>query len=664
MTRNGKELEEIRLSGNRLGQGYLPFPSLFFFRWLPLTKWESFFYAKISLGGLDLHITFSLIANYLGLVIAVWLGWYVVTRSPRKLISWLTGITLWSIGGLFLNMVLALNPPTTPMNSPGWLRVLYPFWPREAFESGWVGWLQGWQVTPAVVLWHHVTTIMRPGKMNWWRWTRVISGYVVALIAIIIQIFTPLMFADIAGDPLYLNTLKPGPLYLPFLFLLLMYTGFSLINLSRSARATQEILPKQQFIILAIATLTAGLTAPIAFLAAIFELSLPRTSLTILLTIAMILIGYGIARYSSLMEGRTIRRDFIYNGVAMALITGIYSLVTWISVKIYSIPAAAFVFVIMLAIITHNLVDVTRRYLDSLFYRQENRQLRSNLRHLASLVGEKDLKDRVTIALEAICNSARATYGFVIIFRENKMDEIVVHRIDIDTIPSSIENLQIDDVTHIEPGFFDSPLSDASLLIPLYAEIKQVGVLALGRPINSTQYSNDDVERIIYPCDRLAEIIDTDQKENEYLSQLTQLTQRQKKQPSARHSSITVKDIEYALRNIFDYAQLGDSPLKGLNLVSRRIAVDEVTHLDQGKAVYKVISDAIEKLRPDTEIPRDPPPREWHPYLILQDAYMEGKLNRDIMSRLYISEGTFNRTRRSAIRAVARAIEEMEISQR
>jgi hypothetical protein len=616
------------------------------------------------LGGLELHITFSLIANYLGLVIAVWLGWYVVTRSPRNLISWLTGITLWSIGGLFLNMVLALNPPTVPMSSPGWLRVLYPFWPRESFESGWVGWLQGWQVTPAVVLWHHVTTIMRPGKMNWWRWTRVFSGYAVALIAIYIQVFTPLMFAEVSGNPLYLNTLKPGPLYLPFLFLLLMYTGFSLINLSRSARATQEILPRRQFIILAVATLIAGLTAPVAFIAAAFELSLPRTSLTILLTISMVLIGYGVARYSSLMEGRTIRRDFIYNGVAMAMVTGIYATVTWISVKIYNVPAAAFVFVIMLAIITHNLVDVTRRSLDSLFYRQENRQLRSNLRQLASMVGEKDLKDRIRIALGAICDTARATYGLVILFNENEFDEIVSNKIDIESISSTIEKFHVDDVTHIEPEFFDSPLSDASLLIPLYVEIKQVGVLLLGRPVNSTQYSHDDVERIIYACDRLAEFIDSDQKENEYLSQLTQLAQRQKSQSSTRSSTIAVKDIEHALRNIYDYAQLGDSPLIGLNLVHTRIAVDEVTHLDQGKAVYKVISDAIEKLRPDTEIPRDPPPREWHPYLILHEAYMEGKLNRDIMSRLYISEGTYNRTRRAAIRAVARAIEEMETSQR
>jgi len=37
-----------------------------------------------------------------------------------------------------------------------------------------------------------------------------------------------------------------------------------------------------------------------------------------------------------------------------------------------------------------------------------------------------------------------------------------------------------------------------------------------------------------------------------------------------------------------------------------------------------------------------------------------GELNRDIMNRLYVSEGTFNRTRRRAIRGVAKAIGEIE----
>ena len=54
------------------------------------------------------------------------------------------------------------------------------------------------------------------------------------------------------------------------------------------------------------------------------------------------------------------------------------------------------------------------------------------------------------------------------------------------------------------------------------------------------------------------------------------------------------------------------------------------------------------------------PQRSWYQYIVLYDAYVLGELNRDIMSKLYISEGTFNRTRRRAIRGVAKALQEME----
>ncbi len=55
----------------------------------------------------------TLIANLEFLVAAVWLGIYLVTRSPHSLVVWLTGLTLWSIAGLFLNLLLALTPPNS-----------------------------------------------------------------------------------------------------------------------------------------------------------------------------------------------------------------------------------------------------------------------------------------------------------------------------------------------------------------------------------------------------------------------------------------------------------------------------------------------------------------------------------------------------------------------
>jgi hypothetical protein len=94
--------------------------------------------------------------------------------------------------------------------------------------------------------------------------------------------------------------------------------------------------------------------------------------------------------------------------------------------------------------------------------------------------------------------------------------------------------------------------------------------------------------------------------------------------------------------------------------VRSRLSQEQITTLDRGKMVHEVLLEAINKLRPATAISRDPPPREWYPYLILRDAYIEGKSNREIMLGLYISEGTFNRTRRAAVRSVARALGEME----
>ena len=52
--------------------------------------------------------------------------------------------------------------------------------------------------------------------------------------------------------------------------------------------------------------------------------------------------------------------------------------------------------------------------------------------------------------------------------------------------------------------------------------------------------------------------------------------------------------------------------------------------------------------------PGEPLPRVWYNYAVLHDAYVEYVPNREIMARLYISEGTFNRTRRSALRGLAR----------
>jgi len=118
--------------------------------------------------------------------------------------------------------------------------------------------------------------------------------------------------------------------------------------------------------------------------------------------------------------------------------------------------------------------------------------------------------------------------------------------------------------------------------------------------------------------------------------------------------------VEDGLRNMHDYSYLGSCPLAGLEQVKNQMSAGALTHLDRGREVHQILLNALEKLRPDENLPHEPIPREWFPYVILYDAYVNEVQNRDIMSKLYISEGTFNRTRRAAVRSLAKVLAEME----
>jgi hypothetical protein len=317
----------------------------------------------------------------------------------------------------------------------------------------------------------------------------------------------------------------------------------------------------------------------------------------------------------------------------------------------------------MLVIVTHSLVDVARQLLDPIFFRRETRRLRAGLERLVRIAGEQDeLAENLGEALDSLCASVRATYGLLIVFEGDGLRVAADYRRPGEDLSMTQANLAADDILPLPPGRFGPPLDEAALLIPLYADARQVGALLLGRPINGTRFSQADLEFLLDPSDRLADAIRDAQREAEHLQQVARLLDSQRR-PAAGSwppNQNAVKGVETALRNLSNYAFLGEHPLAGWALVQQRLSADARTDLDRGKALYQVLSDAIAKLRPSGKPPSDPPPREWYPYVILHDAYLEHIPNRDIMSRLYISEGTFNRTRRAAIQALARTLEQME----
>ncbi len=604
--------------------------------------------------------TSTVIVNFVILIAAVWLGVYVVTRSHARAVPWLTGLTLWSIAGLFLNILLALTPPPAPIQAVWWQRLLMPFWPQEALTLGAAGWLQGWLVVPALAFWYHATVLMLPGFFTRWRIVRVVIVYLVVVVVILLHINTSLIIDRVSGDPLYLNSMRAGPLFLFFLSLVFIIMVLCLTNLLRSRRLAPPGVYKKQYNSLIVATAAAGLIAPIGILGSVVGISVPMLVPSVCLGTAVLMLGYGVARYSAVMEGRTIRRDFIYNAVAVGMITLIYLGAALLSVRIYGVPASAFIFVVLLAVVTHSVIDIARMNLDAIFYKKGNRQLRANLRKMASLAGELSLEENLKTALASFCQTIRATYG-ILVFFDGSEDWLTVGYRWPEKNPSVGHlDLSADDVMLLERNQMPDPLVDAALLVPLYEDTNQIGALVFGRPVNGTHYSATDVDVLLFPSDHLVTTFLRAKRESETISKMSELAQVDNARTEGYSELIPIKDVENALRNLWDYSYLGTSSLTELELVHSQLPQGPVTHLDRGKGVHHVLHDAMEKLRPQGEKPGDPPPREWYAYLILHGAYLEDRLNRDIMAQLYISEGTFNRTRRSAIRTITRVLEEME----
>jgi hypothetical protein len=108
-----------------------------------------------------------------------------------------------------------------------------------------------------------------------------------------------------------------------------------------------------------------------------------------------------------------------------------------------------------------------------------------------------------------------------------------------------------------------------------------------------------------------------------------------------------------------DFIYLGSCPLTRLRAVAGHVPPGG-THVDLGKATHHLLAESIDRLRPEGQKPHLATPREWHHFMILHEAYIMDRPNREVMAELYISEGTFNRRRREAIEAVTRILREQE----
>jgi hypothetical protein len=110
--------------------------------------------------------------------------------------------------------------------------------------------------------------------------------------------------------------------------------------------------------------------------------------------------------------------------------------------------------------------------------------------------------------------------------------------------------------------------------------------------------------------------------------------------------------IEVALRHLNDLPSLSLDPL----LSELPLAADMPgTALERAARLRQELDQAIERLRPPGARPSPGTSAlgGWLHYLVLKEAYADGRPNKQIMQRYALSEGTFHRARRRALDALA-----------
>lgn len=611
----------------------------------------------------------TILFNLLATGASLWLGFYIVTRSPQSQISWLAAVALWALSLLFLYKALVVDTPV--QTALFWLRPIAVF---------------------GMPLWFHMTHLLAPPAQGR------LAALQYSVLVPLCYVATGLLVAGGAFPSPLVSDLQTGPAYL-FLLLFVFIAGtLSAVNLWRGYRRTLDPLLQNIFVWLLAPTAVAyvggvalGLSIWLqervdsfpAFLIFLFN---------IICGTSVLLVGYAVAKYNAFVEGRAIAQDTKYSLLGIGAIGVLYGLVVLLLYQYGQITFLALVSIFLCAIVSHSLYEGSRAALDRLFYHGQLQQLRANLRTLAREAGTTDtLSDRLQAILTSLCRNLNSASGFIAL----RSGDVFVVEATEDSEPIGevflLSDLTTTEIVELPPS--NPPRAvHAVLLVPLCAHGQQVGALVLDAKSKAQAYTETDLELLETLQQQMASVIHATwqqeqnaqiindmissfrTRERDLQQQIQQLLSvRQPETPTAPEDAdeqAIFASLERCFQRIHDFAFLGEQPLARWAIVERALHSQRpengdqsaVTNLDRGRVLHEILLHAISKLRPEGEEPASHvvPARQWHLFLVLQDGYVRNELTRDVMSRLAVSEATFHRIRRRAVRSIAQALLEME----
>ncbi|HEX5839401.1 MAG TPA: hypothetical protein VFY26_16310 [Anaerolineales bacterium] len=404
--------------------------------------------------------------------------------------------------------------------------------------------------------------------------------------------------------------------------------------------------------------LVASLFPGLAIISGIIGLAIlpnsPRIIPDILIFSGIFLLGVSVARHQTMIERRTIMQEFPISLLTVLALAGLYA---WLALR-WGIPLKLMGAVVAFAVLTHSAYDLAREFIERLRIRREN-SFRRQLRQLENQgASEEALQLRLQEGLDLLCESLHSSAGFIAIRRGERFVVIATR----ESLPQNHELSQAavacDDISQTS----SDELTQIHWLAPSFDGQTQVAVVALGKPRAKLEYSTGDLDLLADVAGQVGTIVSLNNRSSGRAEQIQKLvSEAQAKDTEIRSAADEmiatistspdaefVRIVEEGLRHYSDYIVLGQSPLADW------VGLKAGSHVERGKQLQGILAESIEALRPAGARPPEPLPRVWYSYAVLHDAYVEGVPNREIMARLYISEGTFNRTRRNAIRGLAR----------
>lgn len=531
----------------------------------------------------------------------------------------------------------------------------------------------------------------------------VVGGVVFLLVLLTSHVATPGLTPD--GLP----HLAPGILFYPFTLYYFACVGWATYNVIEARRRSLTTTTKRRMTYFALAFAAPAMSMfpyllptgwPMVFPVLLAWLGILLVNMGV--GAAITFMGYTVAYFGASSPDRVIKRrmmKYLIRGPLLAAIV-ITALVLssrieqWLNLPGFFIGLIAAATIILLA----QLFIVTLQpTIDRLIAGEDSAEVARLQQFSERLMTTSDMTQYLENVLAALCDLLRARTAFVATCPgplSDALDQplyIVIGSAESEaSMPLPVSEEVLKSAMSLRPmsnGAADES-SHALIpqeflqwedfwLIPLHTADGRIVLAVLGLAVRPQQLELSDEEKrgvavLIRQAARVLEDALTQRRAFEALERLVPDAEEMQRRmaQTANPAAPTVSDfdrlpsdgyddmtrlVQDAMKDFWGGPRFIDSPLMNLQVVADAM---EAENGNATKALRRVLSDAIERLKPDGQ--RSFTAAEWMLYNILELKFLQNQKVRDVARKLVMSESDLYRKQRAAYAEIARIVAEME----